>query len=467
MRLKHIAAFILGTALTVSMIPAFVFAKEIDVKTVDRDVTQSTESGNGEDVTITVTPPPQKPITFKTSDNDKQLEDYFKKGVENKLGKKRSTRKSASSAGANLKGNDRIVYDYLKPKIALIASGTEHSTEIEIPISVFGIDKNEFTASDLGVSSIVLYDSQTGKYSINPDAYDAMYGMLRFDLGNLINALLADCPYELYWFDKTKGFGYTNYPRLNGSSLTSPSAVLMFDGTISLAFPVSVDYSDSDEIYKTDSTKISRVNTAISTAANIVGNGTGKSDYQKLIFYRKEICDRVTYDHAAPSYGSTRYGDPWQLISVFDNDNSTNVVCEGYSKAFMYLCEQSTFNAGISCITVTGDMSVNNGSGGGHMWNIVKMGDGKNYLVDVTNCDGDGANGYAVGYPDKLFLVGYSQKVDGGYVFDCGASSVKYIYDEDTTDPYTADQLAISSHNYQDTEYSLSIDKPVNGSNYR
>lgn len=37
----------------------------------------------------------------------------------------------------------------------------------------------------------------------------------------------------------------------------------------------------------------------------------------------------------------------------------------------------------------------------GHMWNHVRMDDGKIYLVDVTNCDSN-----SVGYPYKLFLAG-------------------------------------------------------------
>ena len=60
------------------------------------------------------------------------------------------------------------------------------------------------------------------------------------------------------------------------------------------------------------------------------------------------------------------------------------------------------------------------GTGAGpHMWNIVTMDDGKNYMVDVTNCDGDSEEAQ-----DRLFLVGadgsvadhYAVVIENGYV---------------------------------------------------
>lgn len=57
------------------------------------------------------------------------------------------------------------------------------------------------------------------------------------------------------------------------------------------------------------------------------------------------------------------------------------MVCEGYSKAFQYLCDLSD----ITCYTVTGMM--NGGTGEGpHMWNIVAN-NGKYYMADITNSD--------------------------------------------------------------------------------
>jgi replicative DNA helicase len=51
-----------------------------------------------------------------------------------------------------------------------------------------------------------------------------------------------------------------------------------------------------------------------------------ESDYEKLQSYRNEICGLTDYNHAAVTDGAP-YGNPWQLIWVFDGNSTTNVVC--------------------------------------------------------------------------------------------------------------------------------------------
>ena len=121
---------------------------------------------------------------------------------------------------------------------------------------------------------------------------------------------------------------------------------------------------------------------------------------EKLAAYKNKICELVSYNDAAADSMSTANGiNPWQMIYVFDGSSSTKVVCEGYSKAFQYLCDLSSFSGDVECHTMGGTMSGGTGAGG-HMWNVVTMDDGKNYLVDVTNC-----NTGTIGSPDKLFLA--------------------------------------------------------------
>ena len=115
------------------------------------------------------------------------------------------------------------------------------------------------------------------------------------------------------------------------------------------------------------------------------------------------------------------------LIWVFDGNPSTKVVCEGYAKAFQYLCDLSVFESGTVCYTVTGVMGdgVNSEN---HMWNIVTL-NGENYLVDVTNCDTGG-----VGSDGSLFLAKpKSGTVKTGYTFlNSKKRSVMYAYDSDS-----------------------------------
>ncbi len=70
-------------------------------------------------------------------------------------------------------------------------------------------------------------------------------------------------------------------------------------------------------------------------------------------------------------------------------------VCDGYAKAFQYLCMAYD----IPCLTVPGS-ATQNGRAEPHAWNYVQMEDGAWYAVDVTWDDGSGQIRY------HYFLVG-------------------------------------------------------------
>ena len=238
-------------------------------------------------------------------------------------------------------------------------------------------------------------------------------------MSRVLNCLLADCPYELYWFDKTKEGAMQLSYGLSGNSSE------IFITSLTFSFKVAEAYKGADD-YTTDISKTSAVTTAVANANAIVDKYAGNTDWEKLNAYRTEICRLVSYDRSAAE-GGVAYGDPWQLVYVFDGDPNTNVVCEGYSKAFQYLCDLSAFGD-VVCNTVTGTM--NGGKGAGpHMWNIVEY-YGKNYLVDITNCD-DGT----IGADTALFMVGTADKDDDRtYTFTVGSNTIVYEYDVDQSD---------------------------------
>lgn len=178
---------------------------------------------------------------------------------------------------------------------------------------------------------------------------------------------------------------------------------------------VAQAYRSNGDGFTTDTKKTGAALRAAKTAKGIVAKYEGQSDYAKMRGYLKEIEDLTAYNDAALDPG-TPYGDPWQLIYVFDGDKSTNVVCEGYAKAFQYLMDQSSFSGKIESYIVTGTMGGGTGEGP-HMWNIVSI-DGQNYLVDVTNSDTG-----TIGAPDKLFLVGNPTIKDGTQYFLDGEST--------------------------------------------
>lgn len=322
---------------------------------------------------------------------------------------------------------DKAIYEQLKAKIQNVAENGG-STEFTLPLQDLGI-KETWTKQELGV---------TGDWSVDQSFTEEAKNAIQTkiftqDTSKIIDVLLADCPYELYWFDKTKGYSSTAYPSASVSGET-----LTFKGGLEFSFAVAQDYQDNKDQYSVSSSKIAAVTAAIATADKIVADNKGKSDYEKLEAYKDEICKLTDYnDAAADKANATPYGDPWQLIYVFDGNSDTTVVCEGYSKAFQYLCDQSQFT-NASCYTVTGTMSGGTGEGR-HMWNIVKL-DGNNYLVDVTNSDAG-----TVGADGGLFLAGGSGSVQDGYT----VHTVSYIYDPDVIDLYGDDILALAETGYQ------------------
>lgn len=96
-------------------------------------------------------------------------------------------------------------------------------------------------------------------------------------------------------------------------------------------------------------------------AQEIIDKALEYSDpYDRLMVLHDELALRTEYltsggAHISEADGPLVYGE---------------ALCEGYSKAFMYLCQ----SIGIECVCIIG---------GEHMWNIVKV-DGEWYHIDVT-----------------------------------------------------------------------------------
>ena len=296
----------------------------------------------------------------------------------------------------------------------------------------------KFTISDADLGSISWATTAT-EDALKAEASQQFAANVNASL--ILDCLLVDCPYELYWFDKTETAGARW-----GYSITSGGGTATISN-LTFTFQVAEVYADSESTVdapNVDAEKASSTKTAAENAQKIAEEATGTT-YDKLLTFKNEICKLVSYnDEAAKETYTGGYGDPWQLIYVFDNDETTNVVCEGYAKAFQYLCDLSTFTDGTVCYTVSGQMSGGTGAGD-HMWNIVTLG-GNNYLVDVTNCDGN-----SVGNPDKLFLKAPDPggSVTKGYEFTFDAyNSITYTYEADQSTLYGNDILTLAGEDY-------------------
>ena len=121
---------------------------------------------------------------------------------------------------------------------------------------------------------------------------------------------------------------------------------------------ISYMYGDSEQ---------KEIDTELSTAADvIVGATDGMDDFSKLKSFHDAIVKKCSYIENAES--------PYSAYGCLCEGEA---VCEGYSKAFMLLCER----AGIKCIPVIG-YTTDSGKEP-HMWNKV-LSDGKWYNFDIT-----------------------------------------------------------------------------------
>ena len=333
-----------------------------------------------------------------------------------------------------LPGELSSVYNEVKPMVKQVADGTRASTIFEIPGTWTK------TKSAWGITGeVISADTLTAEASTAIEA--------AFNLDALMQRMLSEMPYELYWFDKTEGIGMSYGVSLSGEILTVNN--LRLSMYISQAYAKINEGGATYDPLTADTAKTSAAKRAAENATQVVAANTAKSDHEKLKAYLNYIKNAVSYNNEAANNNATPYGDPWQIIYVFDNDPSTNVVCEGYAKAFKHLCDLTSFSeSDLFCSLVTGTMTVGT-SAGPHMWNIVTFGS-RNYLVDVTNCDAD-----TVGAPDKLFLCGAAENEPSKkYTATAGSRSIVYEYDADTLSDYASSDLKLEEMPYSPTSVS-------------
>lgn len=412
---KRILSVLIIAMMLISSIPVFSFAE------------------NAEDLSDIALSEPETETAVSDDDisEEDMLQQYIDKYVSDATGK------SAESDGIKLKarsatrrsrlsGNNAVMYDEIYASATDIAAGERSSAIIYIPISSIVGDDLTVTADELGLTVLI----ESG--SVTDEARTAIYSYIGCDISLINQSLLTDHPYEFYWYDKTFGVSKSYYNWK--CTVKSSKAVFSSSTKIAVRMYVSADYSQSGEegTFETDTSKTCLASYSAAKIADIINDNAGRGDYRKLKTYKDIICNLVSYDNTA---SSTDYGDSFQLISVFDNDPDTNVVCEGYAKAFQYLCDNTDFSSDdIECHTVTGKMN-----GLGHMWNVVHMQNGCNYLTDVTNCD-TGLRGY----PYKLFMSGYASGTIEGYT----VNNIVYVYSDNALKLFDEEDLTLSDTSY-------------------
>lgn len=320
---------------------------------------------------------------------------------------------AAEHAGSRLSDSsiEKAIYNELKPQIAAVADGKSTSTALSASSSVTEL---KWTEDELGCAILDNGEISAGAQKAVSEKFNQRVNVLK-----ILYALQADMPYELYWFDYTEGIS-VGYDISATEKEVSISSVTVY-------FSVSKDFCGSAE-YTVDPAKTALAKLAVANAQEIVEQNKDKTDRQKLEAYYKKICELVSYNSDATAKDAV-FGNASQLLYVFDGDSSTNVMCEGYAKAFQYLCDISSFEGKVACYTVRGAVIGGVGTDT-HSWNIVNL-NGTNYLVDVTNCDTDN------GAPNSsLFMVRTGSTDDTGdtYKFELSPGIIVYTYDPSQKD---------------------------------
>ncbi len=380
----------------------------------DGDTVESNGEGTTESVTVS-----------DGMDNDELFEAWMKQRLPGMT--RRRLLAARLSGRASLDGINLKLYDALVPMIREVAEGSRTSTKLMVDDAAAGLTDSWWTAEQLGLES--LNDSNLGTKLLESEGFDPDPQNSQNSTQKIMGALLVDYPYELYWFDKLTGGMYWSY-----SISKADGKARLTHMTANMA--VSVDYSKTGEqkTYEVNSLP-EKVTKAVNNINTIISENTGKDDLPKLETYANEICRLVKYNSAAASDNSTPYGDPWQLVFIFDGDKTddTNVVCEGYSKGFKYLCDLSSFKGDVYCELMSGRISAGN-----HMWNAVHMPDGRNYLVDLTNSDGGETCN------KKYFLKGCQTQT--GSTVTCGTAT--YSYDEKALTTFSDEMRTMSPADY-------------------
>lgn len=148
-----------------------------------------------------------------------------------------------------------------------------------------------------------------------------------------------------------------------------------------------------------------------------------KGLFEQVKYLHDAVTEMTEYTKSGPSYKAEADGPLLHGVAL----------CEGYSKAFMYLCQ----SVGIECICVSGY------AGEGHMWNMLKL-DGEWYNMDVTWDDPVG------GLPNYTYFCIPTSKIKSDHTFENtftvpSATATKYSY---------AEVMGINDYNTLNTAYN-------------
>lgn len=445
--MKRIASILLSLIMITAMMPFYSFAEDITPEENTQDaemVSDETSMGDSEisdeasseaEVTSDVTAEEGTASSDENSENeisgteDCGYEEFtFSEGVDPEMikdeeeysaglyedylydeGTSDGSYSANSVKGSRLTGNNLKYYNYFKSIVTNVSACKQSKTYRTVDISKIA-GKRKFTAKELGLSRIG-YKSG-GKWYVDPKAQKKITALIGPQNWNKVwGSLIYDLSASGFW-----AAWYSKYLKYEWSapySYDANSFTFVSGAGITFYIPAMTEFrkakdSSNAYIYIADLSQIKAANVVKSNAKYIVnafndyaasdlsGYSPEVIDYLRLYYYCNFIANVTEYDHESAvrnqSVSESYSMGPWAITSVLDGNDSTKAVCAGYARAFKYLCDLSKFNSKwIDCQIIAG--SAGSGENSSHMWDIVRMNDGLNYVVDPTWMDdGDSAN---------------------------------------------------------------------------
>lgn len=237
---------------------------------------------------------------------------------------------------------------------------------------------------DLKVVPVLVNSSYVSSTSVSVNEYVELHGRASGGTGNYT-----------YSYSFRAGSSQTWNLLYSYSNVSVIRCPMSFSGKIT--FLINVKDSAGNTASRTIDVTVS--DNSLYTKADAVLAGIIRPGMTELEKARK-IHDWLIYNVAYDSLG-VQYGNVSSSSFTADGLFDTRVaVCDGYSKAFLVLCER----AGLDAVRVTGTGTNPSGFSGNHAWNQVKR-QGAWYNVDVTWDDPVAGSGYGDNLSYAYFLV--------------------------------------------------------------
>ncbi len=354
-----------------------------------------------------------------------------------------------SIKGNRLTGNNLKYYNYYNTIISNVYARKTSNAYKTVKAETF-LGKRTFTASQLGVKRIGY--KKNGKWYVTADAKKKISALFDpQDWSKVIYSVTGDLANKGYWVNWYGDQDFYNWSC--NYKYTATSLTFTTSSWIEFSVPVMPEFAKAASAttvytYKADLTKLQNAEVSKANAKYIVesfdselnttfaGYSSEAIDLNRLWRYCSWIAVLTDYDHEAAEDENCERTNPWSLISVLDGNEDTKAVCSGYARAFKYLCDLSDFESDwIDCQIATGSCGTDDSN---HMWNIVRMNDGLNYVVDPTWMDeGDEAS-------DTWFLRGDPYGDSKSFTIEGN----ERIYDERVLSVFAAAERKLSERSY-------------------